>query len=272
MRVWFVTGAARGFGREIARQALEHGDAVVATARRPEQVTAGLPGYPDRLRAVRLDVTDEAEARDAAAAAVDAFGRIDVLVHNAGRGLFGAVEETSLGEARTVFDTNVFGVLAVTRAVLPVLRAQRSGHVLLMSSMGGFASGAGFGVYAATKFAVEGLGEALREELAPFGIAVTIVEPGVFDTGFGLTGSDLVAGKIADYAAQGAERYEDDTPPGDPAAGAAAIWAVTTLAAPPLRLPLGADAFARIRQKLESVTAELSDSRNYRCGNPGHRD
>ncbi|WP_040405664.1 SDR family oxidoreductase [Amycolatopsis nigrescens] len=259
VKIWMVTGAGRGFGKEIAKAALERGDAVVATARRPEQVSAGLADYGERLLPLRLDVTDEREAEAATAAAVAAFGRIDVLVHNAGRGLFGAVEETSPAEARTLFETNVFGVLAVTRAVLPVLRAQRSGRLVLMSSMGGFSAGAGFGVYAASKFALEGMAEALREELAPLGIGVVLVEPGVFDTGFGGADSDQVAAKIEDYAADPAEQYVDDEPPGDPALGAAAIVETVAMDDPPFRLPLGDDAVARITAKLTEVGAELAE-------------
>ncbi|WP_010311954.1 SDR family NAD(P)-dependent oxidoreductase [Saccharopolyspora spinosa] len=163
MRIWLVTGASRGLGSALVHAVLAGGDAVVATARVPEHIAATSPGNEQRLLRCRLDVTDPDTVRTAVAAAVERFGRIDVLVNNAGRGLFGAVEETSVDEAKTLFDTNVFGVLSVTNAVLPVMRAQRSGHVLMMSSMGGFASGAGFGVYAASKFAVEGLAEALCE-------------------------------------------------------------------------------------------------------------
>ncbi|GHE91218.1 short-chain dehydrogenase/reductase [Amycolatopsis deserti] len=251
MRTWFITGASGGLGTAIARQALAAGDAVVATARRPERI--GLTG--DRLLALPLDVTDENAARSAVARAVDRFGRIDVLVSNAGRGLFGAVEETSPAEARELFDINVFGLLGVTRAVLPVMRAQRGGHVLAISSMGGFSAGAGFGVYAASKFAVEALHEALAEELAPFGVSVTIVEPGVFGTGFGAA-SAQVAQTIDAYAAPD---YADDDgdPPGDPADAAAAIVAVAGTADAPLRLPLGRDAVARIRAKLDQVAGDL---------------
>ncbi|GHG45502.1 MULTISPECIES: SDR family NAD(P)-dependent oxidoreductase [Amycolatopsis] len=244
---------------EIARQALAAGDAVVATARNPERVAAALEGHGQRLLALPLDVTDEHRAQHVAAAAVDRFGRIDVLVNNAGRGLFGAVEETTPEEARAVFDTNVFAVLSVTRAVLPVMRRQRTGHLLAISSMGGFSAGARFGAYAASKFALEALHEAMHEELAPFGVKVTIVEPGVLATGFATAGSGQVAHPIDDYASTlptyGGE--EDDDPAGDPAAAAAAIRAVTELADPPLRLPIGRDAIARMRAKLAHVAADL---------------
>ncbi|MGP4015549.1 SDR family NAD(P)-dependent oxidoreductase [Saccharopolyspora sp. 5N708] len=174
--------------------------------------------------------------------------------------MFGAVEETSADEARTLFDTNVFGVLSVTNMVLPVMRAQRSGHVLMMSSMGGFAAGAGFGVYAASKFAVEGLAEALREELTPFGITVTIVEPGVFQTDFASASSEQASRSIDDYHQVGEilADYDDDEPGGDPAWAAAQIVAVAARKNPPLRLPLGTDAVARLRDKLAAVAAELA--------------
>lgn len=262
MRVWFVTGASSGFGLLIARRALEHGDAVVATARRTQLALDALGGPQERLLVAPLDVRSEEQARAAAATAVETFGRIDVLVNNAGRGLFGSVEQTTLTDARTLFDTNVLGVLAVTRAVLPVMRAQRAGRIVMMSSMGGFSAGAGFGVYAASKFAVEAMGEALAEELAPFGISVTIVQPGVFGTTFAMSSSELAGDQIADYTAatDAIEQYDDGAPPGDPAVVAAAIVELVEQPAPPLRLPIGVDAVARIRTKAEAVLAGLPTS------------
>ena len=183
MRVWFITGASRGFGALIAEAALAAGDAVVATARDPSTVTARL-GSHERLLATRLDVTSEAEAHQAAGLAVKKFGRIDILVNNAGYGLLGAIEEASAEETTKLFGTNVFGLLGVTRAVLPHMRRQRSGHVINLSSVGGYAGYPGWGVYGATKFAVEGISEALAAEVAPLGIKVTVVEPGFFRTDF----------------------------------------------------------------------------------------
>ncbi|MGI5125400.1 SDR family oxidoreductase [Pseudonocardia sp. CA-107938] len=259
MTVWFVTGTSSGFGLEIARQALGRGDAVVATARRPQLALDALGGEHERLLVAPLDVRSEEESRAAVDAAVARFGRIDVLVNNAGRGLFGAVEQTTPADAGALFDTNVLGVLAVTRAALPVMRAQRSGRIVLMSSMGGFASGAGFGVYAASKAAVEAMGEALAEELAPFGIAVTIVQPGVFGTGFAVSSSEMASDVIDDYvvAAEAVDRYDDGEPPGDPADLAAAVIGLADAPEPPLRLPVGADAVGRIRAKAEAVLAGL---------------
>ena len=265
--VWFITGASRGFGLEIARQALERGDAVVATARDPRGVEKNLPGAGGSLLAVALDVTDEQEAQSAVARAVERFGRIDVLVNNAGRGLLGAVEEASAAEVRAVFDANVFGLLTVTRAVLPVMRRQRSGRVLNISSVGGFTASAGWGVYCATKFAVEGLSEALRAELAPLGIAVTIVEPGAFRTDF-LDARSLarVGRSIDDYGATAGQTrvWADDTNHaqlGDPVKAAAAMIMVATTADPPSRVQLGADCIARVESKLATVTRELQQWR-----------
>ncbi|MEV0066465.1 oxidoreductase [Amycolatopsis sp. NPDC050768] len=263
MSVWFVTGASRGFGLEIARTALERGDQVVATARQASAVEKEFRGNPSVL-AVALDVTDEAAASAAVGAALDRFGRIDVLVNNAGRGLLGAVEEASDSAVRAVFDANVFGLLSVTRAVLPVLRRQRSGHVVNISSVGGFTTGPGWGVYGATKFAVEALSEALHGELAPLGVHVTVVEPGFFRTDF-LDSSSLhrAEGEIADYATTaGTMRATADsrnhTQPGDPRKAALAIASVVASASPPLRLQLGADSVARVEAKLDFVRDELS--------------
>jgi NAD(P)-dependent dehydrogenase (short-subunit alcohol dehydrogenase family) len=264
MNVWLITGASRGFGREIARQALERGDRVVATGRHPEQVATALPGYGDRLLAVPLDVTDPAQPAAAAQAAVGRFGRIDILVNNAGRGFLGAVEEASSEEVEAVFRTNVFGLLAVTRAVLPVMRAQKSGRILNLSSVGGFAQVPGWGIYGATKFAVEGLSEALRAEVAPFGIEVVIIEPGSFRTDF-LDGSSLhmASQLIEDYAATAGQvrnlaADRNHAQVNDPVKGAAAIVAIATVADPPARLQLGADSVAAVEAKLQQVADDLS--------------
>jgi NAD(P)-dependent dehydrogenase (short-subunit alcohol dehydrogenase family) len=266
MATWFVTGAARGLGYEIARHALEAGASVVATARSLSQAEAAfatVPGSSGRLLPVALDVTDERQAVAAAGAAIARFGSIEVLVNNAGRGLLGAVEEASAAEVEAVFATNVFGLLNVTRAVLPHMRAARSGQVVNISSMGGFAQVAGWGVYGATKFAVEGLSEAMQAELAPLGITVTIVEPGSFRTSF-LDGSSLhtTANELPDYAAT-AGRVRQAAAAGnggqlnDPAKGAAAIYAAVTAGQPPLRFQAGPDAVAMVEGKLTRVRGEL---------------
>lgn len=262
-KVWFITGASRGFGLELTRAALARGDRVVATARRPETVAAAV-GEHANLLSVALDVTSEAQAIAAAEAADARFGRIDVLVNNAGYGLLGAVEEASAKEVEQQFATNVFGVLAVTRAVLPQMRRQRSGHVINISSIGGYAAYPGWGVYGATKFAVEGLTEALDAELAPLGVRATVVEPGFFRTDF-LDDSSLVRvrSEIGAYAEtvgamRGHMASANHQQPGDPVKLAAALLALADSETPPVRLPLGSDTVARIAEKHRKVEAELS--------------
>lgn len=254
MKTWFITGASRGFGLRIARLALEQGDNVVATARRAEAVIEAL-GNRERLLALPLDVTDEAQAKAAASAAVEAFGSIDVLLNNAGFGLLGAVEEASAEDVEAVYRTNVFGLLNVTRAVLPTMRAQRSGRILNISSIGGYRGAAGFGVYSSTKFAVEGLSEALHAELAPLGVHVTVVEPGYFRTDFLDATSLTVSGdEISDYAetAGRVRRVAVDLNHGqlgDPDKLAQVLVDFADAANPPVRLPLGSDTVAAIEAK-----------------------
>ncbi|WP_440089474.1 oxidoreductase [Streptosporangium sp. LJ11] len=263
MSVWFVTGASRGLGLEIVKAALERGDSVAATARDPRAIEKALPGRPDNLLVVPLDVTDQGQADAAVKAAVSRFGGIDVLVNNAGRGLVGAVEETSDAEARGVFDINVFGLLTVIRAVVPVMRAAGRGRILNVSSTGGVVAWAGWGVYSATKFAVEGLTEALGLELAPLGIQVTSVQPGPLRTDFlGSTSLQHVERIIDDYAVTGgASRVwageNHGLQEGDPVKAAAAILAVADLDEMPARIPLGSSTLADIRAKLAAVGAEL---------------
>ncbi|CDG83672.1 oxidoreductase [Janthinobacterium agaricidamnosum] len=261
-KVWFITGASRGFGLLVARNALARGDQVVATARHPRQVIDAL-GQHDNLLAVQLDVSDEASAMDAARLAVERFGRIDVLLNNAGFGLLGAVEESSAAEVKAIFETNVFGLLHVTRAVTPYMRTRKSGHIINISSIGGYASYAGWGVYGASKFAVEGLTEALAIELAPLGIRATVVEPGFFRTDFLAANSLLeTRARIDDYAATvGAMRdfaagYSHKQL-GDPAKLASAMLVLADSEQPPVRLPLGTDTVAKIHEKNRFVEAEL---------------
>ena len=260
-RVWFITGASRGLGALIARAALADGNAVVAAGRNAAAITERL-GESDALLPVALDVTDEAQAKAAVEAALAKFGRIDVLVNNAGFGLLAAVEESSDADVRRMYDTNVFGLLNVTRAVLPVMRAQRSGHVVNMSSIGGYRAGAGFGVYSSTKFAVEGITESLHAELKPLGIHATVVEPGYFRTDF-LDASSLVVGKeiIADYdeTSGNVRRFAvgmNHNQPGDPEKLATALVALADAETPPLRLPLGTDTLKAIADKNAYVAAE----------------
>jgi len=261
-KVWFITGASRGFGTEIARAALARGDRVVATARKPEAIEAEL-GRHEHLLAVALDVNDEAQAHAAAQAAIDRFGRIDILVNNAGYGLLGAVEEASTQEVERQFATNVFGLLKVTRAVLPHMRREKRGHVISISSIGGYAAYPGWGVYGATKFAVEGLSEALSHELAPLGIHATVVEPGFFRTDF-LDRNSLVKveTEIDDYAPTVGEMRElmagaNHQQPGDPKKLAQALLALVDAKEPPVRLPLGSDTVDKILEKNRFVEREL---------------
>jgi len=263
-KVWFITGASRGFGALTAQKALARGDFVVATARDPQTVTKTLGEHPNLL-ALRLDVKLEAQAIVAAQQAVARFGRIDILVNNAGYGLLGAVEEADAEEIRALYDTNVFGLLNVTRAVLPAMRKQGHGHVINISSVGGYSSYAGWGVYGSTKFAVEGLSEAMAMELAPLGIHTTVVEPGFFRTDF-LDASSLVATRtrIEDYAATvGAMRDfaagANHAQPGDPSKLADALLVLADSAQPPVRLQLGSDTVARVRSKNAFVEKEMGE-------------
>ncbi|WP_020498171.1 oxidoreductase [Sciscionella marina] len=258
-KVWFVTGANRGLGNAITRAALAAGDQVVATARD----TAGLAELTELgATALRMDVTERGGVQAAVGAAIDGHGRIDVLVNNAGHGLIGALEELSEEQIDAVLDTNVRGVLHVTRAVLPHMRARRSGHIVQLSSVGGVVANPGHGIYATSKFALEGMSEALAGELAPFGIRVTLVEPGPFRTDFAGT-SMRFATPIDDYAASPAgqlrERFpaQDGKQPNDPDRAAEFIVRLAGTDSAPLRLPLGPEAVDRIREKLRAQLAEL---------------
>ncbi|CAI8852760.1 Short-chain dehydrogenase/reductase [Pseudomonas sp. IT-232MI5] len=264
MRTWFITGASRGFGILIAEQALRSGDAVIATARNPQDITDRLGEQPNLL-AVRLDVTREEEAHQAVAEGIKRFGRIDVLINNAGFGVLGAVEETSASETERLFATNVFGLLNVTRAVLPHMRAQRSGRVINISSIGGYQAYMGWGVYGSTKFAVEGITEALHQELAPLGIQATVVEPGFFRTDFldeqsliktrlELADYDETVGKMRAFA-----EAANHAQPGDPQKFAEAMLALVNAPTPPQRLALGSDTVARIEAKNRLVAQELAE-------------
>jgi NAD(P)-dependent dehydrogenase (short-subunit alcohol dehydrogenase family) len=262
-KVWFLTGASRGFGLEIARKILAQGDRVVATARRAEQILTELPDAGDALLAIDLDVTNADQAAQAVQSAVDAFGRIDVLVNNAGRGLLGAVEEASDTSVRAVYEVNVFGTLTLQRAVLPIMRRQRSGHIINISSVGGLLGSAGWGIYCSTKFAMEGFSEALAKEVRPLGIWVTIVEPGYFRTDF-LDASSLGTEEnvIADYeATAGATRAHaadvNHAQPGDPIKAARAIVDIASADEPPVHLLLGTDCVAAVEAKIEDLKADI---------------
>ncbi|MFE5678678.1 oxidoreductase [Streptomyces erythrochromogenes] len=268
MSVWFVTGASRGLGAEITREALERGHSVIATARDASAVLEAYPEKPDGLLAVNADVTEPEQLAAAVRVGLAEFGRIDVVVNNAGYGLVGAIEETSDEAARDLFDVNVFGLLHTLRATLPTLRSQRSGHVLNIGSVGGFATAPAVGLYGASKFAVEGISEALHGELAPLGVHVTVIEPGGFRTDFlGQSSIRVEPAAIADYAAGAGPVREalarnDGLQPGDPKKAAKAVVDVTETARPPLRLQLGADAVERVEAKLDLVRRELDQWRH----------
>jgi NAD(P)-dependent dehydrogenase (short-subunit alcohol dehydrogenase family) len=265
-KVWMITGASRGFGAEIAKAVLAAGDKVIATARNIESLN-NLDDSENVFK-VALDVTHEPQVKKAVKAALAHFRRIDVLVNNAGFGLLGAVEEASRKEVEDVFRTNVFGLLNVTRAVLPRMRKQRSGHIINMSSVAGFSAFPGWGLYASTKFAVEGITEGLHGELAPLGIHATAVEPGMFRTDF-LDGSSLTrtARQISDYeetvgkTRETAEQHNHQQP-GDPKKLAQALIEIVNAPDPPLRLPLGKDSLERLEQKSEQVKRETEQWRN----------
>lgn len=265
-KVWFITGASRGFGLEITKAALASGDKVVGTVRsQPEKLAAALD-HPN-FQAVILDVTNEAQAIEAASKTIELFGRIDVLVNNAGFGLLSAVEEGTDKEVRHMYDTNVFGLLHVTRAFLPYMRQQKSGHIINITSVGGLASPAGWGLYSSTKFAVEGINEALADELRPLGIFSTAVEPGYFRTNF-LDGTSLTSAAkvIADYS-ETSGKMRDIVPqvsynqPGDPVKLAQAILKLAAAKNPPVHLPLGKDTLFYFNQKMEKFNAEIEEWR-----------
>ncbi|RSS57810.1 SDR family NAD(P)-dependent oxidoreductase [Streptomyces sp. WAC07061] len=259
-RTWLITGATSGIGRELTLQALENGDSVSALARDTSPLDELARAHGERLLLLRADVRDERAVRDAVDDTLARFGRIDVVANNAGYGLFGAVEEASDAQARAVFDTNVFGVLNVLRATLPVLRAQRSGHVLQGSSVYGQSAHPGVGLLAATKYAVEGLSDALVAEVAPLGIKVTLIQPGMTATPF-LANLDVAAG-LGDYDQTVREVHKSigELPPSAFSAAAriaAGIRTAVDSPNPPLRLALGASSATATRSALEARIADL---------------
>jgi NAD(P)-dependent dehydrogenase (short-subunit alcohol dehydrogenase family) len=259
-RVWFITGVSSGFGRALALEVLAAGDCVAGTVRQAAQLAAFRSLAPGRAHAYALDVTQpHAIASVIEQALRDCGGRIDVLVNNAGYGLIGAVEEASDTEVRDLFETNFFGLLNLTRAVVPVMRAQRAGHIFNLSSLSGVVGMAGIGMYCASKFAVEGLSESLAAELAAFGIRVTIVEPGSFRTDFAGRSMRIAGQALAEYAATPAGQLRgmiagyQGHEPGDPVKAMRAVIETANAAQPPLRLVLGPDALHAARAKLRSL-------------------
>lgn len=264
-RVWLITGTSRGFGRSLATAVMARGEPLVATARHrddAESLAKNVGAGARDFMAADLDVTDAGQARDVMTRALERFGRVDVVVNNAGYGHFGAVEELTDEALRRQFEVNFFGTVNVTRAALPVFRRQRSGHLVQMSSLNGLEGMAGGAFYCASKFAVEGLSESLAPEVAHLGVKVTIVEPGPHRTEFASADSAQLADPIEDYAdsvgvARQAFADLDGQQPGDPGLAAEAIIAAVDAAQPPLRLPLGQVAVDNIRAKLDTQLDEL---------------
>nr|WP_156096112.1 oxidoreductase [Amycolatopsis jejuensis] len=265
--VWFITGCSTGLGRALATAVLERGLRAVVTARDPERVAGLVAAYPGRAVAVALDVTDPRQITTAVVEAERAFGRIDVLVNNAGYGYLAAAEEGEDAEIRALFEANVFGLMALTRAVLPGMRARRSGHVVSVSSLGGLAAFGATGYYHATKFAVEGFTESLSAEVGPLGIGVTIVEPAAFRTNWSGPSMRESAIRIDDYAdTAGARRTSTlatyGKQPGDPARAATAVIDAVTSAEPPLRLLLGRAAYDIATARLDTLRKGFDDWRD----------
>jgi NAD(P)-dependent dehydrogenase (short-subunit alcohol dehydrogenase family) len=272
-KVWLVTGASRGLGRAITEAALSAGHKVVATARNPEHLQDLVIAYGAQVQAIALDVTSEAAASQAVNGAIEAFGRLDVLVNNAGYGDICPIEDTSIADFRAQIETNLFGVIIVTKAALPFMRLQGSGHILQISSVGGRLGPMGRGPYAAAKWGVEGFSEVLAKEVNPLGIKVTIVEPGGFRTDFAGASTSIYEGRPEyDSTVGKTARFQRDfngKQPGDPARAAHAIVHLAGLEQPPLRLLLGSDAFYAVEQndiakmQLDQASRELTFSTDF---------
>ncbi|HET6987732.1 MAG TPA: oxidoreductase [Kribbella sp.] len=262
-KIWLITGSSRGLGRALTEAALAAGDRVVATARKPEQLDDLVKQYGEQIRAIALDVTDADAARAAVQTALDAFGGLDVVANNAGYANSAPIEETPDDDFRAQLETNLFGVVNVTKAALPVFRGQRGGHFLQFSSIGGRVGGTpGMGAYQAAKFAVEGFSEVLNNEVKPFGVKVTIIEPGAFRTDWG--GSSMTIAPVGpdyDSTVGAMNRYRleaDGKQAGDPAKAALAILEIADLDAPPLRLLLGKDALEHAERASHSRAEEAA--------------
>jgi NADP-dependent 3-hydroxy acid dehydrogenase YdfG len=265
-KIWFITGISSGLGKALADALIENGDFVIGTFRKTIQVDKFNAQYTEKAFAYQLDVTDSQAIKAVIENISATYGKIDVLVNNAGYGFAGAVEEASEAEVRAVLEANFYGSLHVTQAVLPIMRKQKNGHIIQISSHGGIKAFAGFGIYNASKFALEGFSEALAQEVSPLGIKLTIVEPGPFRTGFANAGFVQSQNKIDDYqSTSGAfkERMKavDGKQEGDPVKAAQAIIQITNMENPPLRLPLGKVPLTTIQMKIDSVQKDLNDWR-----------
>ncbi|HXS37784.1 MAG TPA: oxidoreductase [Flavipsychrobacter sp.] len=263
MKIWFITGVSSGFGKALVEEIVSKGDMVIGTLRKDSQIETFNNQYNGKALAIKMDVTRIDEIKVGVETIIAKYGQIDVLVNNAGYGLFGAIEEVNEQEARAQMETNFFGALWVTKEVLPVMRQQQSGHIVQISSMAGFRGSPGLGIYNASKYALEGFSEALAQEVAPFNIKVSIVEPGPFRTHW--------AGNSSQRSEKIIDAYSD-TPagqrikiihgysgkqPGDPDKAAQAILKIVEAPDPPLRIPLGKSAVSVMRDKLSSVEKEL---------------
>ncbi|TGE03814.1 oxidoreductase [Hymenobacter fodinae] len=263
-KVWLITGASKGLGFEITKAALASGDRVIATVRREPGALAGTLQHHTNLFTAQMDVTDEAQVQQAVRQGVAHFGRLDVVVNNAGYGLVAALEEATDAEVRQQYDTNVFGVLNVVRAVLPIMRQQRAGYLINISSIDAHGAFPGWGVYGSTKFALEGISRGLAVELAPFGIQVTAISPGLFRTGFlGPESRQVASRPIADYDATAVgdmradARHLFSNEPGDPKKLARVVVDLARTAQPPAHLLLGKDAVLFYQANVESMMTEL---------------
>lgn len=262
-KVWLITGSSRGLGRALANAVLEAGDKLVATARDPAQLADLVDAYGSRVLALALDVTDEVAAEAAVKTAVDTFGRLDVLVNNAGYGNVAPIEDTSLAEFRAQIETNLFGTIIMTKAAIPVMRGQGAGHIIQFSSVGGRIGPVGRAPYAAAKWGVEGFSEVLSKEVGPLGIKVTVIEPGGFRTDFAGSSTAIYEGRPEYAETVGAmaeyQRNYNGRQPGDPARAAAAVLHIASLDTPPLRLLLGSDAAAAV-EKADAARMEADRS------------
>ena len=273
-KVWFITGCSTGFGRYLAIEALSKGYQVVVAARNPNDVIDIVANYPTSSLVVKLDVTNANDIKEAITATIEKFGRIDVLVNNAGIGYFGAIEESEEEEVRRMFEINVFGLAHMTQSVLPYMRKQRSGHILNVASIGGLRSFPGVGFYNATKYAVDGLSESLSKEVAPLGIKVTIIAPSGFRTDWAGRSANESKTFIDDYATTAGKNRSDirsisGQQAGDPVRAAKAMIQIVEVENPPLRLLLGAAALKGARIKLEELKndfdtwAEVTEGADY---------
>ncbi len=262
--VWFITGCSTGLGRALAERVLQHGHRVVVTARNPKQIEDIVTAYPDAALGLPLDVCDGSQIAHAVEQAEKRFGRIDVLVNNAGYGYLAAVEEGEDAEVRAMFETNFFALVALTKRVLPGMRARGNGHIINISSVGGLVGNPSSGYYNATKFAVEGLSEALAKEVAPLGIRVTAIEPGPFRTDWSGRSLRQPREAMPAYAATAGSRRAEITSrygkqPGDPVRAAEAIIKIVESHSPPLNLILGKDGLNRVRAKLDQLMTSIDD-------------